>query len=864
MAGCHGKASTLTVSLATSFVPGVEFTAIETATLTPGVPLDSAAVLQSVLTPVSRGDSFAHGRVVAEFSNSAKGASVVRVRLKKADGSTLTQRRVSFQNTTSAYALTLFLTRDCLNVTCGTGGSLNRSECLSGQCVDPQCDPSNVETRAMYCGDLTFCATAADCAPTQSCARQSCVTGVCNPTASWTGACGDTAWCNPDDGCVPLPDIADAGMDSGVLVDGGAGDAQPAPAPDATITAPMVAAVNASRLVASVPNQPHMTYAWTIEGGTITAGDGSHAITFSAGDPGTITLHCTVTNADNISATSMASVSVIAPPAMPVVSAPSAATAGATGLTASVSPEDGLTYAWTISGGTITSGADAANVVFTAGDPGSLMLSCQVTNAVGSSSGAATVMVVAAPVASIVTPTWTVALHSHLVAAVPSQMGDSFVWTIDGGTIDSGQGSNVISYSVGAAAGLVTVHVTVTNSATSDMVSGSAVVMVATSPTTATVTSSDDSGPGSLRAWASVLPAGSVISFDAALNGSTITLASPISLSNDLRITGPGLSQLAIDGGNRTQLFTTTAQLALTGLTLSHGIAAQGGAVSSTGSRLELTTCALYRNTSTGNGGAVYTTAAHNIFAADTFTSNSSGGGGGGAIYVDGAQALIGSTLFSSNTASTSSTGYGGAIAVAGGFTGFATIADSAFTGNQAASGGAIAAFAGGGANISDSTFAADVAPIGSAIFLGGGNGSSISFSTISGCTGSGALDVDGVAVNLKASILWGNSADFAGSGTVTSLGYNILQSVSGASVSTISSDQVGVDPLLSAVGLTRSWLPTISINASSPAVNAVPGSACMIANGNILTNDARGYPRPSAGNPNCDIGAFERQSMDP
>lgn len=63
------------------------------------------------------------------------------------------------------------------------------------------------------------------------------------------------------------------------------------------ITAPLTVATGAINLTASVADQSGCTYAWSINGGSITAGTGTRSITFSAGSPGTLTLSCVTTNA---------------------------------------------------------------------------------------------------------------------------------------------------------------------------------------------------------------------------------------------------------------------------------------------------------------------------------------------------------------------------------------------------------------------------------------------------------------------------------------------------------------------------------------------------------------------------------------
>lgn len=80
------------------------------------------------------------------------------------------------------------------------------------------------------------------------------------------------------------------------------------------ITAPAHAAAGATGLSASVPAQANSTYAWTITNGTITAGQNTTSLTFTAGVAGTLSLSCTVTNATGtVSAPGTATVTVVDP-----------------------------------------------------------------------------------------------------------------------------------------------------------------------------------------------------------------------------------------------------------------------------------------------------------------------------------------------------------------------------------------------------------------------------------------------------------------------------------------------------------------------------------------------------------------------
>jgi uncharacterized repeat protein (TIGR01451 family) len=76
-------------------------------------------------------------------------------------------------------------------------------------------------------------------------------------------------------------------------------------APSAAITAAAIVCGNSSGNIASVPSAgAGAGYAWTVSGGTITAGAGTSIITYTAGAGGSITISVTVTNAQGCSASS--------------------------------------------------------------------------------------------------------------------------------------------------------------------------------------------------------------------------------------------------------------------------------------------------------------------------------------------------------------------------------------------------------------------------------------------------------------------------------------------------------------------------------------------------------------------------------
>jgi hypothetical protein len=123
------------------------------------------------------------------------------------------------------------------------------------------------------------------------------------------------------------------------------------------------------------------------------------------------------------------------------------------------------------------------------------------------------------------------------------------------------------------------------------------------------VTNTNDALIGSLRYAVGSANPGDTIMFDLAA-GSTIALASPITISNNVSIAGPGVTTssssyagISIDGANAHQIFLVSSggTLNLSGLILTHGLAGvanqPGGAIGNQGS-LTLTNDAFTQNSS--------------------------------------------------------------------------------------------------------------------------------------------------------------------------------------------------------------------------------------------------------------------------
>lgn len=122
---------------------------------------------------------------------------------------------------------------------------------------------------------------------------------------------------------------------------------------------------------------------------------------------------------------------------------------------------------------------------------------------------------------------------------------------------------------------------------------------------------------------------------------------------------------------------------------------------------------------------------------------------------------------------------------------------------------------------------------------------------------GGGIRIAGSTTVNLKNTIIAGNvggaSPDCFNMGTLSSLGHNLIGDNSNCPFTLGTGDQINVPAGLSALSDNGGPTSTSALMPGSNALDKVPPADC-----GGLTTDQRGYPRPSATNANCDIGAYE------
>jgi hypothetical protein len=359
------------------------------------------------------------------------------------------------------------------------------------------------------------------------------------------------------------------------------------------------------------------------------------------------------------------------------------------------------------------------------------------------------------------------------------------------------------------------------------------------------VTSSANSGSGSLREAITQANAGSdadVITFAPSITGN-IAISAPMTISEPLTIDGPGADVLALDGGTTSEggLFVDkasgTIDVEISGLTVKRIV--EESPISNADENLTLRRVAVRNSLTTFVGGVL----------------NNEGGD----LLVD--RSTI-SDIEVQPLAIFSPMAFGGGITNLGTL----TLRNSTLWGNHPVPfGGGVAPLSGGGlyngssatATISSSTIALNVAQAGAGIANDGPAGSVRVANSI-------------VGLNLDATSAPEYSPDCKG--PVTSEGYNVVAKNDGCALTTATGDQVGtesspVNPGLNPLGDNGGPTQTAALKATSVAMDA--GNPATPVDGGLSGGlrrcepfDQRGVGRPQGGR--CDVGAYETEVAAP
>ncbi|MBK8474570.1 MAG: hypothetical protein IPL33_21675 [Sphingobacteriales bacterium] len=195
----------------------------------------------------------------------------------------------------------------------------------------------------------------------------------------------------------------------------------------------------------SVSNTAGVTYAWSATGGTISAGQGTNAVTVTWSGAGAQTLTCVPSNTCGNGTSRTQSITVDTTPSQP--SAISGSATPCVGTQAySVSTVSGLTYTWSATGGTISAGQGTSAVTVTWSGAGAQTLTCVPSNTCGNGTSRTQSITVdttpSQPSAISGSATPCVGTQAYSVSTVS---GLTYTWSATGGTISAGQGTNAVT-----------------------------------------------------------------------------------------------------------------------------------------------------------------------------------------------------------------------------------------------------------------------------------------------------------------------------------------------------------------------------------------------------------------------------------
>jgi len=337
---------------------------------------------------------------------------------------------------------------------------------------------------------------------------------------------------------------------------------------------------------------------------------------------------------------------------------------------------------------------------------------------------------------------------------------------------------------------------------------------------TITITTTADSGSGSLRQAIQDAAPGDTINFS--VTGAITLTSGELFIGKNLTLQGPGATSLAISGDDASRVVRVGpgTTVTISDITIRNGYTYAGAGIENNGA-LMLINVAVRDNNSESSGGGILNYGPLNLTNV-TISGNTASGahplGGGGIAHFGGAATLNNVTISGNSAINTGGVDNGG-------------------------SGGGISVYNPATLNLNNVTIVNNNASA-SVPDLGAGGG----------------IDVYADTVNFKNTLIAGNTSSGAGpdcAGTLASQGYNLVQDTAGCTIAgDTTGNIIGQDPLLGALTnnggatQTHSLLPgSPAIDAGNPAAPGNGGNACE-------ASDQRGVARPQG--TRCDIGAYE------
>ncbi|GHN02786.1 hypothetical protein WSM22_42750 [Cytophagales bacterium WSM2-2] len=221
--------------------------------------------------------------------------------------------------------------------------------------------------------------------------------------------------------------------------------------PTSAITGSATVCANASGVAYGVTNNTGSTYAWTITGGTQASGGNTNNITVNWGAAGSGIINVVETFSGGCIGTAVSKTVTFGSLATTFLTGVSITCSNTNGVGYSVNNHTGSTYAWTITGGTQTSGTNTNSIAVNWGTAGSGSVSVTETFQGGCTGSAVSfpVTIKASPTNStgpITGATTICSTSTGLVYSVANTAGSDYSWTTTdgGGFIKTGQGTSSV------------------------------------------------------------------------------------------------------------------------------------------------------------------------------------------------------------------------------------------------------------------------------------------------------------------------------------------------------------------------------------------------------------------------------------
>lgn len=190
------------------------------------------------------------------------------------------------------------------------------------------------------------------------------------------------------------------------------------------------------------------TYNWTVTGGTIQHGTGTDSITVQWHSSGTGTVKLKETNASGCDTTVVKDIHIDPKPG-PAISGKDSVCEFSGGHGYSTAAKSGHTYNWTVNGGTITSGSGTDSITVKWRGSGSGTVKVKTTNASGCDTTVSQNIHIDPKPAPAITGKDTLCTNATTAYTTGGTTGSSYNWTISGGTILSGKGTDSITVNWG-------------------------------------------------------------------------------------------------------------------------------------------------------------------------------------------------------------------------------------------------------------------------------------------------------------------------------------------------------------------------------------------------------------------------------